>query len=406
MLLYWIWYAQLPHIGSREKALLLEHYSDPKRIYEDNIRTIAEEPLPDKIVEALKNKDLTGAEKILAVCRKKDVGILCWDDPRFPRKLKNISDAPLVLYYKGDLPDFDAQPLIGVVGTRKATAYGIQVARNMAEEMARCGLLVVSGCASGIDAAAMQGAMEAGKQVIGVLGCGIDTIYPKTARKLYMQTERSGCLISEYPPGTKPNRWHFPQRNRIISGISDGVLVVEAPEKSGALITANYALEQGRDVFAVPGNVGVSACAGSNALLRDGAMVACSGWDVAQMYALQYPGIEKLKFSKEESVEMAAQKPILPELPQETQIKKSIDNFGAPLYSKAAEKDMSPDEIAVCAHLGTEPVLVDDLIAATGLPAGSVLTALTILAMKDVVIHHPGRCVSIKRNLTSGGNER
>ena len=407
MLVYWIWYTQLPNMTGREKMQLLERYSDPKTIYDLDVRTMEKEgKLPDKVVNALADKDLAEAKKIMAVCRRKDIGILSVSDSAYPRKLKNISDAPLVLYYKGELPDFDAQPLIGVVGTRKATAYGMQVARNMAREMADCGLLVVSGCAVGIDSAAMQGALDAGSRVIGVLGCGIDMVYPKTARKLYMQTEQAGCLISEYAPGTKPNRWNFPRRNRIISGISDGVLVVEAPEKSGALITAECALEQGRDVFAVPGNIGVTACAGSNDLLRDGAMVACSGWDVAREYELRYPGVIKPLSPRAETAQIAAQRPAIPAPSQTEQNKKSIDNPAMPLYSKTSETDMSPDEKAVFRRLGPEPMLVDDLVAEVDMPTARVLTILTMLTMRNIVVNHPGRRVSIRRNLMSGGNER
>ncbi len=405
MLLYWIWFAQLPNIGSREKLMLLEHYSDPQHIYDLDTQTLEREELPGNIVSALANKDLSEAEKIMNVCRRKDVGILCLKDPAYPRRLQNIADPPMVLYYKGTIPDFDAQPVVAMVGTRKATVYGMSAARKIAKEMALSGALVVSGCADGIDTASMQGAIDAGRPVVGVLGCGIDVIYPRTNRKLYMQTEQTGCLLSEYPPGTRPYRWNFPQRNRIISGISDGVLVAEAPAKSGALITVECALEQGRDVFVIPGNIGVAACAGSNGLLREGATAVCSGWDVLQEYELRYPDIVKPDKETEETEREVAQPVALPGTSQTGQNKKPIDNPATASYSKTSETDLTPEEKAICDYLGTTPILVDDLIAATGIPTGKVLTALTMLTMRDLVVNHPGRRVSRKRNSMSGGNE-
>ena len=404
MLLYWIWFAQLANISNREKQLLLERYSDPQYIYGLDEKILTGDNLPQNVITALADKDLSQAEKIVNVCRRKDIGILCLRDSNYPRCLRNIADPPMVLYYKGTIPDFDAQPVVAVVGTRKATAYGMSAARKIANEMALGGALVVSGCAAGIDKAAMEGAIDANKPVVGVLGCGIDVIYPKTNRRLYMRTEEIGCLFSEYPPGTRPYRWNFPQRNRIISGLSNGVVVAEAPVKSGALITAECALEQGRDVFVIPGNIGVAACAGSNALLREGATVVCSGWDVLQEYELRYPHIVGKPENQEETEGKVAQSPVIPENIQTQGNKKSIDNPAATSYSKASETDLPPEEKTIFDHLGTTPILVDDLIAETGIPTAKVLTALTMLTMRGLIVNHPGRRVSRKRNSMSGGN--
>ena len=405
MLLYWIWFAQLKNISSREKQFLLERYSDPQYIYGLDVKTLAADEISEHIIGALANKDLTEAQKIANVCHRKDIGICCLQDEDYPRYLRNIADPPLVLYYKGTIPNFNDRPVIGIVGTRKATSYGVSTARKIAWEMAANDARIVSGCANGIDAMAMEGAMDAGGTVVGVLGCGIDVIYPRTNRKLYMRVEQCGCLFSEYPPGTKPYRWNFPQRNRIISGLSDGVVVVEAPQKSGALITAEYALEQGRDVFVIPGNVGVATCAGSNALLRDGATAVCNGWDVIQEYEYRYPECVRKPANQEYTEENVAQKPSIPATKELQANKKAIDNPAVASYSKSSETDLPPDQKAILDHLGTTPMLVDDLIAETGIPTSKVLTALTLLTMRGAIVNHPGRRVSRKRNSMSGGNE-
>ncbi len=405
MSLYWIWFAQLSGLGSREKRILLERYSDPQYIYDLDAKTMLQDEIPKNIADALNQKDLSEAQKIINICHRKDIGILTMEDPAYPLRLRHIADPPMVLYYKGEIPDFDSLPTIAVVGTRESTAYGMAAAEKIAREMALSGALIVSGCANGIDTAAMEGAIHANKSVVGVLGCGIDVIYPRTCRRLYMQTEQAGCLLSEYPPGTKPYRWNFPQRNRIISGLSDGVLVVEAPKISGALITARTALEQGRDVFVIPGNIGVAACVGSNALLREGATAVCSGWDVMQEYELRYPDVIIQTKKTKTTEKKVAQSVTLPEIKKSAGNKKSIDNPAAASYSKTSETNLSPEEKAILDHLGTTPILVDDLIAATGISTSKVLTALTILTVQDLVVNHPGRRVSRKRNSMSGGNE-
>ena len=399
MRIHWIWYAQLPNISGREKQQLLERFSDPEEIYNLDLSSLARNgELPEKVAKALEQRDLAEAHKILETCHRKDIGVLCYTDSAYPRRLRNIDDAPMVLYYKGAIPDFEKQPVISIVGTRKATAYGLTSARTMAQQVAQCGALVASGCAGGIDTAAMQGVLDAGKPVVGVLGCGVDVVYPRGNRKLYMDTEREGCLLSEYPPGTKPYPWNFPRRNRILSGISNGVLVIEAPEDSGALITADFAMEQGRDVFVVPGNIGVAACAGSNALLRDYAAAVCCGWDVMQDYEPLYPNVVKCVRQVEMQALEVAQNAVFPEAAQPAQNKKSIDNLTSSPYSKTSELDLSPEEKAVFDSLTTEPMLIDDVIAGLDIPAGKVLATLTMLALRGAVQNHPGRRVSRKRN--------
>ncbi len=388
MLLHWVWYATLPKLSLQQKLSLLTHFPSPEDIY----HTERFPELPDNIAQALENKDLTPARHILKTCGETQVSIMAMTDAGYPSRLRNISDPPLVLYYKGALPDFEGQPVIGVVGTRKATSYGMTNARDFSRQIARCGGLVVSGGAGGIDTAALQGAAQTGRQSVAVLGCGVNVVYPASNRDLFAQIAKNGCLISEYPPDTEPRPWQFPERNRIISGLSDGVLVVEAPEKSGALITARDAFEQGRDVFVVPGNIGVPACAGSNALMQELATAVTSGWDVLKRYADLYPDVTQagMETRADYSRARVAQPVFYP-----TADKKTIDNPPISAYSDL-DNNLTEQEKRILGCLSGSPVAVDDVIAQAGLPATEVLRILTALALKGVVINHPGRHVSVK----------
>ncbi len=202
-------------------------------------------------------------------------------DPGYPELLKKIPDPPAVLYVKGTLLEEDAAA-VAIVGTRSATGYGLKAARRLAFELARRGITVVSGLAEGIDGAAHAGALEAGGRTIAVLGHGFQFLYPPQHRGLAEQVAASGALVSEFPMEMEPEKWNFPKRNRIISGLSLGVVVVEAPERSGALITARMAAEQGREVFAVPGPIGVEQSRGTHRLLKDGAKLVEEAEDVLE----------------------------------------------------------------------------------------------------------------------------
>ena len=377
MRIYWLWLATRPGMTEREKIAVLSHFDTPEDCYFADAERYAQiEDLSKQACEALCDKDLAEAEAILQTCRKKRIHILAYGDSLYPSSLKNISDPPLVLYYRGTLPEFDESPTVGVVGTRKASAYGMTAARKLGREIAAHGGLVVSGMAEGIDAMATQGALDAGMHPVGVLGNGVDRIYPTCNRDLFRKMEQQGCLISEYPPGTPPNRWQFPKRNRIISGLCRGVLVVEAPLKSGALITARQALEQGRDVFVIPGNIGVASCEGSNALLRDGATAVFSGWDILSEYTWQYPDRIREKIPA-------------PTLEAD---KKAVDNLPLPSYSDVDKKadDLDAAEQAILTALGKEEQLVDTVIAKAGIPPADALAALTMLEVKGYIITRPG----------------
>ena len=399
MIAHWIWLATRPGLNDRMKRIVLDAFSDAEDVYfADREAYATVEGVSPEIVDALADKDLKEAKKILDVCMTKGIQICTYQDENYPARLKNIVDPPLVLYYKGQIPDLDSSPVIGVVGTRKASGYGMNTAHQMGYQIARCGGIVVSGAADGIDAMAMQGALLAGAPVGGVLGCGADVIYPTCNRKLYADTEKRGCLLTEFPPGTRPLRWNFPKRNRIISGLSNGVLVVEAPERSGALITARAAADQGRDVFVVPGNIGVDSCVGSNALLREGAISVSCGWDVVSEYQFLYPDkIIQGPLQTEKPERKVAQTPRVPEKAPGCDRKKEnkpIDNRGAEAYSD--QRNVLPEltsEQKQILQLLDKECLVDDLIAQLKLPTGKVLSALTMLQIKGLIRQLPGKRV-------------
>ena len=418
MLVHWIWLATRPHVSDRMKVTLVRHFRDPESIFFADADSFAViEDMTQDAAESLQDKNLRESEKILETCRRENISILTYQDAAYPGRMKNISDPPLVFYYKGHLPDFDGSPLIGVVGTRKASTYGLTVAKRMGYQIAKCGGIVVSGMAYGIDGLAMQGALTAGNTAVGILGCGVDIVYPLANRGLFHDMERFGCIMSEFPPGTPPYGWNFPKRNRIISGMSCGVLVVEAPEKSGALITADLAAEQGRDVFAVPGNIDVPTFVGSNRLIRDGAIMVSHGWDILSEYEAQfpdkickftdastqqgYPDEVKRAAQQEKPQRKVAQKPSIPvknKPKKQDEEKIGIDKRETSPYSDVndTQPKLSEDEKKIVSSLQSGERLVDDVIAETGLSAGKVLATLTLLEVKGVVKRLPGRHICLK----------
>ena len=414
MLIHWIWLAHRPGLKDHMKAELLRHFSDPEDIYfadEDGFSHI--EGLTKEMYQSLRDKDLTSSEKILADVMKYKLHILTYRDVAYPARLRAITDPPLVLYYKGTLPDFDSNPVIGVVGTRKYTPYGYSAAKKLGHEIASCGGMVVSGMADGIDTAAMKSALSAGGTVVGILGCGAEQVYPKKNQGLFADVERYGCILSEFPPETPAYGWNFPRRNRIISGLSCGVLVVEAPKGSGSLHTARHALDQGRDVFVVPGNLDQPTFEGSNQLLRDGATLVSSGWDVLSEYEALYPGKIRREtrpsrqrayadeLSSDKKWPKVAQKTAVPRAEpdkKEKSDKKVVDNSCKGNYSDV-NKDLSalsPEQKAIMQALSGGERLADQIIAETNLPAGKVSTALTMLVIKGFVKKLPGNRFCLK----------
>lgn len=418
MLVHWIWFAHRPGLSDRMKLALLHRFADPEDIYfADSGAMDCVPELSPEAKESLADKNLIPGEEILEYCRREQIHLLTIRDAAYPVRLKNIADPPVLLYYKGTLPDLDGSPVIGVVGTRKASAYGLTAAKRMGYQIGRSGGIVVSGMAYGIDSMAMSGALTAGQTVVGVLGCGVDIVYPPSNQGLFRDVERYGCILSEFAPGTPPAKWTFPKRNRIMAGLSCGVLVVEAPEKSGALITARQALDQGRDVFVVPGNIDLPSFVGSNRLLRDGAIPVSSGWDILSEYQALYPdkitkdpSPVRLTAYPDEVAKVSASEELPPKVAQKSNIprkkaasgenscKKVIDKGESATYIdlNAILPRLSADESAIVTVLKDGERLVDDVIAQTGLTTGKLLASLTMLELKGIIQRHPGKRVSLK----------
>lgn len=383
MLKYWIWLAELPELTNQARLALLRHFGTPENaFYADAGEILLTDGITRAQAEALDNKSLAAAERILEDCRRLGLRILTLQDAEYPNRLRNIYDPPFLLYVRGHLPPVDEEAVIAVVGTRTCTPYGEACGEKLGYGLARGGAVVVSGLARGVDAAAARGALRAGGVPIGVVGGGVDVVYPPEHRYLYEDVAAAGALLSEYPPGSEPDKTHFPVRNRIMSGLAVGTVVVEAPLRSGALITANTALEQGRDLFAVPGPIDAPDSAGCNRILRDGGYIVTEARDVLEHYAERFPDKLRLEGAREEPVTLGYRaRRERAEAPKAVPPSLSISGSG-----------LTDDQIALLRALSdTEPRLADDLIEETGIPARRVLSALTLLELDGHVAQHTGK---------------
>ncbi len=287
----WLWLSLVCGPASSAAETLLAVFGSVEAVYEADEEDYGKVPgIRSASVKKLLNKDLTEAREINAYCLNEGVGILTPDSPLYPARLSRIQRRPVVLYYKGILTDLENEVCVAAVGTRTMTEYGSRAAYSTAYELAKAGAVVVSGMAKGVDGMAHRGALDAGGYTVAVLGCGIDRVYPAEHADLMAQIVKNGLVLTEYKPFTEPKGQNFPLRNRIISGLSQATLVVEAPVGSGALITARTALEQGRDVFALPGKVGEFNSVGTNELIRDGARIVTSAADILLEYQPLYEG--------------------------------------------------------------------------------------------------------------------
>ena len=383
MLKYWLWLTELTGLTNQTRLALLRHFPSPEDVYyADPEEVLLTEGITRQQAALLKNKDLSTADRILADCQRLNIRILTLQDAPYPGRLKNIYDPPCLLYVQGRLPVFDEEVAVAVVGTRDCTPYGVTCAEKLGYGLTRGGAVVVTGLAKGIDAAATRGALRAGGVTAAVVGNGLDVLYPPESRYLYEDVAAAGAILSEYPPGTEPAGWHFPVRNRILSGLCLATLVVEAPERSGALITAGTALEQGREVFAVPGPIDAPTSVGCNRLIRDGGGLVSEAWDLLQEYEARFP--DKLR-------------------PEESRHQPSILGYQArqkteprpvPPSVSLTHNDLSltDDQITLLKALPEEePMLVDDLIELTDLPTRRVLSALTVLEIEHLIEQHSGK---------------
>ena len=316
--------------------------------------------LRDGVRDALKElRDGFDAGAVRARLGEKGYGAVTLADADYPEGLAGVPDPPPALFVGGGLPE---GPAVAVVGSRKASATALGAARALGRALAERGVCVVSGLALGVDTAAHEGALEAGGPTVGVLGCGIDGVYPKSNRKLFGLVREAGGLVSEYGLGEPPLRWRFPARNRVISGLSDCVVVVEAPVKSGSLITARHATDAGRDVWAVPGPIGFEECRGSNKLLADGAGVL---WDVDEFADSVAPRAE--------------------ETPRLT-----TANGGSGPEESSAVSGLPEQERAALMGVGFEPTGVDTIAGRSGVGLRELLSALALLELKGYVRRDAG----------------
>jgi DNA processing protein len=336
---------------------LLAHFESFRAAWEAPASTLSAVFGSSMLGEAIASARSDAAvDEELETAGRAGVQLVTLVDPEYPALLREIDDPPFALYVRGRLP-VDTSRTIGIVGTRRGTQYGKLVAARLASQLAMKGIVIVSGLAAGIDAAAHQGALDVRGHTVAVLGCGLDIPYPKTNQPLLERITAEGTAMSEYPLGTRPAKWTFPQRNRILAGLCRGVVVVQAPLRSGALITARLALEQGREVFAVPGNITTATSAGTNNLIRQGAKI-----------------VETIDDILEEFPDLRARADRTP-MPEESE-----------------EVSLGGRERRVYNLIGLDPVHIDDIIARADLSPTEASHVLLLLQLEDLIAEVDGGC--------------
>jgi len=361
----WIALSFVIGVGSRTAAVLIDQFGSPAAVFEASIRSLESAGLQRETVDEIKSsgprdKALREIETLARLGAK----ALTLTDDRYPTLLRETYDPPIVIYCLGDVTAAIAQPAIAIVGSRRCSTYGRNVAEKLSRELGERGVTIVSGLARGIDSAAHRGALDGGGLTIGVMGTGLDAVYPKENRKLAARIAEQGALITEFPIATPPASQNFPFRNRVISGLALGVMVVEGAERSGSLITARLAYEQGRDVFAVPGNITSAKSFGPNYLIKDGAKLVQSWRDVIE----ELPADIKSAILFAERGEQHAKK------------------------DRADHVELTDQERRVLKMLNSDdPVHIDLLIAKAGLGSGELMGALLKLEMADRIRQLPGK---------------
>jgi len=360
----WLALALTPGLASRLSARVLRKFGSPDAVFRASLPEIESCHVPAPVAQAIvKKESFKRAEKELGGVRKiANCSLLNWTEPEYPQNLLQIYDPPVMLYVRGDHQVLNL-PSLGIVGTRRPTLYGTQMAQRLGRELAARGLVVVSGMARGIDAIGHQGAMDAQGRAIGVLGTGIDVCYPKENKKLYEKVLERGAIISEFPLRTHPAPENFPVRNRIVAGMPLGVVVIEGAQYSGSLITARLAMEFGREVFGVPGNVTQPVSFAPNLLIKQGAKLVTCGEDV----------IEELPT------------PVRAALVQAEQPETEQRNLLAAASLNGSEKKLYELLNA------EEPIPIDDIVERSGLNSSDVLATLFNLEMKGIIRQLPGK---------------
>ena len=360
---YWLALSLIPGVGSTLIKRLIDQFDNPEAVFKVPMKELQKiEGLSEKVALEIRKGPLEKkAEKELSLLKEVGGTILTLKDDAYPKRLKDIYDPPAVLYVRGALKKED-DLAVSIVGSRKTSPYGRGITERVSQELARHGVTIVSGMARGIDSLAHGGAISAGGRTIAVLGCGVDVIYPSENRPLFKKIIDCGAVLSEFRMGSPPEAGHFPRRNRIISGLSLGVVVVEASTKSGSLLTAGYALEQGREVFAVPGNVGFNGSRGTNRLIKEGAKMVESYEDILEE--------------------------ILPQWRREEETAQKV---------KSPDQDLPEEERILYKLLEEAPLHIDAIIQESGFEPGKVSSFLLNLELKGLISQLPGKCFSKKR---------
>ena len=396
---YWIWLASRRGLGPAGALTVLDYFVTPERAYYAGREEYEVLPLLPSQRRSLADKSLDQAERILGDCDRLGLRIMTFQDADYPQRLRALADPPMVLYIRGRVFRFDEVAAIGVVGARDPTPYGEKWAERFGLELASGGALVVSGIAKGLDTCAIKGALKAGGPVVSVLGGGVDVPYPPQNRYLHEDVAAAGALISEYPPGTENVGSHFPQRNRILSGLCLGVLAVECRPFGGTMSSAQCALDQDRDLFAVPGALDAPMSEGTNLLIQRGAKLVTCGRDILEEYWDRFP--EKLKGSAPLTPEAARER--LEDLDRRREEPPAAVPEAGPAEAPAPApaRELVPrgeqktrftdDQIAVLAAMEDKVRSADQLVDLTQIPTKRVLSALTMLQVQGAVEEHPGK---------------
>ncbi len=392
---YWLWLTTRRGMDAASALTVLDYFITPERAYYADEEEYLQLPVSSSVRAGLKDKKLDVTDRILADCQRLSLRVMTFQDGDYPERLRQIADPPIVLYIRGRMFQFDEEAAVAVVGSRKPSEYGMRVATKLGMELACGGALVLSGIAEGLDTCAIKGALKAGGPAVSVLGGGIDVPYPWENRYLYEDVAAAGALISEYPPGTPHYGYHFPRRNRILSGLALGVLAVECKVHSGTMSTVRRALEQDRDVFAVPEAIDAPMSTGTNQLIQQGAKLVTCGEDILEEYRSRFPG--RLGPRKaispravQERLEDASQEKREPEqTDKQIQPEPEVQRNRVPLSEQADR--FTDDQIVVLRAMGSQSRSADELVELTGIPARRVLTALTMLQVGQAVEERPGK---------------
>ncbi len=377
----WLWLTTIPKMDSRKITYLLDALNDIQTIYaatEDMYQKV--EGLSSEDIKNLLNKSQSRAQKIMSACQAMQATIVTYTDESYPAMLRKIFDPPYVLYAKGNLNISKDALAIAMVGARRPSEYGKKVAYDLSYQLAKRGALIVSGMARGLDSVAAKAALKAGRETVAVLGCGIDVVYPPENAALEDAICQHGLVLTEYPPGTPPLGSHFPKRNRIISGLSHGVVVVEASKTSGSLITADMALSQDRDVFAVPGSIYSGLSAGTNRLIAQGAKLVQSSEDILEEYINYMPQVLKKETADKSENEA--------EIKKQTSAEALVQSYR---IDDARFRDLSPDQKNIIAALIAGMTSCEELAQHTKLPIAKLLSALTVLEIQGFIKSLPGK---------------